>query len=113
MAKQTKPTTESVLEQSVELLHMGLGALKTELALVISGKAGDNGHDKASRIAFLMQRVGGTADSLRKVEGARAKRNSELSLALVIAWIRQQSKDVQAQVTRELYAIEHRKGGVL
>jgi hypothetical protein len=101
-----------VLELSIGTLHLGLNALKTEIEAVIADEAEDNGHDKASRIAFLMQRVGSIADSLRKVEGARNKRLTELTLPQVVAWIRAQSKDVQAQVTRELHAMD-RRGGVL
>jgi uncharacterized protein (UPF0371 family) len=108
--KAPAPTVESVFAQSLALLHRGQEALQVELELVIDDKAGDNGHDKASRIAFLMQRVGSTADSLRKVEAARAKRASEMTLAQVIAWLRQQSKAVKAQVVRELHAMEMPRG---
>lgn len=112
MANKTKTDAESVLGLSIELLHEGLTALRTELKSVITDKAKDNGHDKASRIAFLTQRVGSIADSLRKVEAARAKRDGELTLARIVAWLRDQPKDVKAQLGRELVAMD-RRGGVL
>ncbi len=110
--KADKPTTESVLDASIETLAMGITALRDELAAIINGTAKKTKHDKASHIAFLTQRVGAIADSLRKVEAARAKRFDDLTPAIVLAYLRQLDPTDRARLVREAQGIDTKGSGL-
>lgn len=87
VADPSKTTVEEVTDSVLSLLKLGLDALTTDLHAIISGADRDSKHDKASRVAFITQKVSSIADSIRKVEAARAKRN-ELTPAIVLAYLR-------------------------
>lgn len=112
--KQTKPeaTVENVLDESIEALRFGVEAIRAEMEKINAGKAGKSKHDKASRIAFLSQRVGAIADSVRKIEAARAKRTNTITVALVLEWFRSLSDGEQERLLREL-PNQRRKGSGL
>lgn len=112
MTKKTKATSESVLESIIGTIAVAADAIRTEIDLIKAGKAKANGHDTGSRIAFLSSKLGSLADSVRKIDAARSKRTGELTLAHIVAWLRQQPKETQAQLTRELHSMA-RRGGVL
>lgn len=112
MAKRTKATSESVLDSIIGTIALAADSIHNEIELIKSGKAKANGHDRGSRIAFLSSKLGSLADSVRKIEAARAKRNTDLSLVQVVAWIRQQPEDDRARVEREIQNMR-RRGGVL
>lgn len=104
--------TETLLEESVDTLRYGLKQIRREIELIATGKAKDNGHDAGSRIAFLTVRVGTIADSVRKVEAARAKRVSAITKSQVLAYLRQLDVAERAQLIREMQALD-RGGSVL
>ena len=80
-------TVEGVTDAALGVLKLGLDAIHDELQLIINGQAPESKYDKASRIAHLTSKVGPIADSIRKLEAARAKR-LELTPAAVLAWLR-------------------------
>lgn len=115
MAETTKHeevTVESVLDASLEALQIGVAAIHKEIGLISKGKAGKSKHDKASRIAFLSQRVGAIADSVRKIEAARSKRTMSITKALVVEWFRQLDPTDRARFVRELQAIDSKRSGL-
>lgn len=101
VADPSKTSSEQVTDLVLELLKLGLDALKTDLQAIISGADKDSKHDKASRIAFITQKAGSIADSIRKVEAARAKRN-ELTPAIVVAYLRSCDSKSRRLVLSEL-----------
>lgn len=107
-----KPTIESVLDDSIATLELGLRHLRAEIGLIAAGKAKKSKYDPASRIAFLSGGVGRIVDSLRKIESARAKRFDELTQALVMAWLRQLDTTERINFLREASQIDARKSGL-
>lgn len=105
-------TVESVLDASLDALQMGVEAIHKEIELISKGKAGKSKHDKASRIAFLSQRVGAIADSVRKIEAARAKRSMSITKALVVEWFRQLDTTDRGRFVRELQQIDSKRSGL-
>lgn len=102
---------EEVSDSVLRLLKTGLDALQSDLEEIIAGTAPETKHDKASRIAFITAKAGSIADSIRKVEAARAKRN-ELTPAIVLAWLRTCDSKSRRQVLSELETLSGR-GSVL
>jgi hypothetical protein len=109
-APQGQPTTESLLDDVVQTLGEGLSELRKQIRLIASGKAKSNGHDAGSRIAFLTVKAGAIADSIRKVESARAKRVAGLTPALVMAWFRTLEPSEQHQFVASLSGDGQKKG---
>lgn len=107
-----KPTIESVLDASIDTLSLGITAIRHEIELIATGKAKKTKHDAASRIAFLTGKVGSIADSIRKVEAARAKRFDDLTPAMVLAWLRQLAPAERLSFLREASQIDARKSGL-
>lgn len=107
-----KATIESILDASIATLSVGIDAIRDEIDLIIGGKAKKSRHDNASRIAFLTGKVGSIADSIRKVEAARAKRLDNLTPALVLAYLRQLDASDRARILREAQGIDTRKSGL-
>lgn len=110
--RDEKATIESILDASIETLSVGIGAIRSEIDLIIGGKAKKSRHDNASRIAFLTGKVGSIADSIRKVEAARAKRIDNLTPALVLAYLRQLETSERSQIIREAQGLDQRKSGL-
>jgi len=111
-ALDEKPTVETVLDASIDTLAVGLRYLRDEIELIKSGKAKKSRHDNGSRIAFLTARVGSIADSIRKVEAARAKRLHDLTPAIVLAYLRQLDPAERTNLLREASQIDVRKSGL-
>lgn len=107
-----KPTIESVLDDSISTLELGLRHIRAEIEAIAAGKAKKTKHDAGSRIAFLASRVGSIADSIRKVETARAKRFDNLTPAMVIGWLRQLDPAERLSFLREASQIDARKSGL-
>lgn len=118
--KKTKPaviatpkvTVENVLDASIDTLAVGLRYLRLEIEKIRAGTAAESRHDAGSRIAFLTARVGSIADSIRKVEAARAKRHDHITSAIVLAWLRQLDPDDRLNFLREASQIDARKSGL-
>ena len=110
--KQTETSVETVLDESLDALRFGVEAIRVEMQKIKAGTAGKSKHDKASRIAFLSQRVGAIADSVRKIEAARAKRTNTITKALVLEWFRSLTDGEQERLLREL-PNQRRKGSGL
>jgi hypothetical protein len=108
----SKPTIEGVLDASIATLDLGLTAIRAEIELIVAGKGAKSRHDKGSRIAFLTARVGSIADSIRKVEAARAKRFDDLTPAMVLGWLRQLDPAERLSFLREASQIDARKSGL-
>jgi hypothetical protein len=108
----TKPTVESLLDASIETLSLGINAIRGEIVLIAAGKGPKSKHDKGSRIAYLTSRVGSIADSIRKVEAARAKRLSDLTPAIVLAYLRQLDATERAHLITEASHFDARKSGL-
>jgi hypothetical protein len=100
---------EVVLDDSVSTLRDSVAFLKQEITDIRNGRGGDSQHDDASRVAFIAEKVGRIADSVRKVEAARRRRDEELDLPRVVAWLRQQTDEDRARVIREMHSAG--KGG--
>lgn len=105
-------SAENLLDASLNTLRFGLEALDKEIRLIAAGKAQENRHDPASRIAYLTQRVGAIADSVRKVEAARAKRLDAITPAAVQAWFRGLPRAEQAGFLRELGELTITRSGL-
>lgn len=112
MESVEKPTIESVIDTSMTILALGLDYIRDEIALIKAGKAKKSRRDPASRIASLTARVGSIADSVRKVEAARAKRLDNLTPANVLAWLRSLDASVRAQILREAARIDEARSGL-
>src|ERR1041384_5053789 len=108
----SKPTIESVLDDSIATLELGLQHLRAEIGLIAAGKAGKSKFDPASRIAFLSAGAGRIVDSLRKIESARARRFDDVTPALVMAWLRQLDQSERLSFLREASQIDARKSGL-
>ncbi len=115
MTKRAKPaatTSESVLDDVLDTMRAGVAHIRSEIEKIAKGKAEKNGHDNASRIAFLTAKVGSIADSLRKVEAAKAKQRAGFTPDAVIEWARDMPKQERASLVRELQALDARKSGL-
>jgi hypothetical protein len=111
MKRATAPTTEHLLDALLGDLEYGQRALRVELEGIVKGKGADSKHDKGSRIAFLMARIGSVAEQVRKIEAARRSRIESLTLPMVVAFLRG-DPDARAKVAREIHSMDSR-GGVL
>jgi hypothetical protein len=113
MSKKTPtPTVESLLDDVIVTMKLGHDAIRSEIELIIKGKAGKSKYDKASRISFHLQRLGQIAESIRKVEAARAKRLDAVTPAMVLAFLRSLDASERAQILREATLIDSRKSGL-
>ncbi len=106
VADPPKASIEEANDAVIDLLKMGLDALRTDLTAIIDGSAPATKHDKASRVAFITQKAASIADSLRKVEAARAKR-LELTPAIVVAYLRSCDSKSRRLVLSELEALSN------
>lgn len=113
----TKPTTNEPESSSVtatRIYQLALARILVEVEGLHSGATKPpKRYDRVDRIAYLAKQASTFAAEERKAAAAAAKQNGELTLMQVVAWLRQQPKDVQAQVSRELSTMEGRRGGVL
>src|SRR5690348_10782839 len=107
----SKPTIESVLDDAIDTLNLGLTHLRTEIGKIAAGKAKKTRHDPASRIAFLTGKVGAIVDSARKVEGARAKRLEKLTPAMVLEYLRSLDAAERAHILREAQHFDTKRSG--
>lgn len=107
-----KPTVESLLDDSISTLALGITEIRGEIEKIAAGKAAKSRHDNASRIAYLTGKVGSIADSIRKVEAARAKRLDNLTPALVLAYLRQLEASDRARIIREAQGIDTKGSGL-
>ncbi len=107
-----RSTVETVLDDSIDTLRVGLSYIRDEIEKIKTGKAAKSRHDAGSRIAFLTSRVGSIADSIRKVEAARAKRLDDLTPAIVLAYLRQLEPAERINLLREASNIDARKSGL-
>lgn len=115
MSKRKKPaptTSESVLDDVLDTMRAGVAHIRTEIEKIAKGKAEKTGHDRASRIAFLTAKVGAIADSLRKVEAAKAKRKDQLTPDDVIAYVRALDPQDRTRLLRDLAELDNRKSGL-
>ena len=110
--KKANPTVESVLERLIGTLDRSAEAIDDEIRAIQDGEGGESKFDDGARIAFLAAKAGAIADTLRKIEAARAKRVEKLSRALVVAYLRQLEASERAQVIREATSGDQ-KGNVL
>lgn len=111
-APDEKSTVEGVLSDAIGTLALGLRYIHDEIELIKAGKAKKSRHDAGSRIAFLTGRIGSIADSLRKVEAARAKRLADLTPAIVLAWLRQLDPAARGHLISEASQLDARKSGL-
>ena len=113
MAKPTlKPTAESVLDDAIGVLHVAIEEIRDQIAKIQKGKAGKSKFDRASRIAYLAQKAGSIADSVRKAEAARARRLDELTRELVMAWFRRLDAADRSSFVRELQNVDSKRSGL-
>jgi hypothetical protein len=105
-------TVESVLDDSISTLALGLAAIRAEIQAIQSGKSKSEKHDAGSRIAFLTAKVGAIADSIRKVEAARTRRIERLTKSQILAWLRSLEESERAAFLREALRIDE-EGSVL
>ncbi len=105
-------TIESVLDDSIATLSLGIAAIRTEIKAITGGTAKSSKHDDASRIAFLTGKVGSIADSVRKVEAARAKRLDDITPAIVLAYLRQLDASDRGRLLREAAALDSKGSGL-
>lgn len=108
--KTQETTTESLLAKVLGTLEYGHDAIRKEIELISKGKAEDNGHDRASRIAFLTSRLASIVDSIRKVEAARTKAAASVSRAQVLAFLRGLEPAEQTQIYREAQTASQKRG---
>lgn len=110
--KIATPTVETLLDDVIVTMKLGHDAIRSEIELIIKGKAGKSKYDKASRISFHLQRLGQIAESIRKVEAARSKRLDRITPAIVLNYLRSLDASERAQLLREAQAIDARKSGL-
>jgi hypothetical protein len=111
MKPAPKATIETVIDDAIGVLAIGLAALRADIEKIRKGKGPASKHDAASRIAFLTGKVGGIADAARKLEAARAKRLG-LTPAVVIEYLRQLDATERAGLLHEASLIDARKSGL-
>ncbi len=100
------------MDVAAAIFDESLRAILDEIRGIRAGKVDTAPHSPVTRIAWLAQRASSTIAEQRKVETARRKRDEELTLPQVVAWLRAQAPEDRARVARELSAME-RRGGVL
>lgn len=111
-----KPTANEAPSSSgaaSRVFTQALTAIDDEIRGLLAGKISPGKYGKVERIAYLAKQAATFAAEERKAASAAARANSELTVVQIVAWLRQQPRDVQGQVARELHSIENRKGGVL
>lgn len=109
---KSKPTIESVLDDSIATLNVGLHHIRREIDKIAAGKAKKTQHDPASRISYLSGGVGRIVDTLRKCEAARAKRFSDLDAHTVLDYLRSLDASERAHIISEAQRIDERKSGL-
>lgn len=107
--KQPETTSESLLADVIGTLKFGHDAIRKEMGLIAAGKAADNGHDQASRIAFLTSKLASIVDSIRKVDTAIAKRAQMVTRAQCLAFLRALEPAERAQFIREVQAFDSKR----
>lgn len=108
-----KPSPDDVTGEGMDVIAFSIRHLKAKISAIASGTDPEESkHDPSSRIAFLAKHVGGLMDIARKERKDQNRRVGELTLTQVVGWLRQQDKETQGRVARELHNFE-RKGGVL
>lgn len=113
MSKSAKPpTVESLLDDVLATMKLGHDAIRAEITKIIAGKAGKSKYDNASRISFHLQRLGQIAESVRKVEAARAKRLEKMTPADVLAYLRSLDASERQGILREAQLFDSRKSGL-
>lgn len=110
--KTSKPTAESVLDDAIGVLHIGIESIRDEILKIKAGKAGKSKYDKAARISYLAQKAGSIADSVRKAEAARSRRLERITKADVLAFLRTLDEAERASLVREAQRIDE-EGSVL
>jgi len=80
-----------------------LGAILREIRGIASGSIKPQGHDAASRIAWLAGRAASVAAEQRKAESGELRK---LTPAIVLTWIREQAPEYRARLAREVTAMD-------
>lgn len=110
--KPDSPTVESLLDDLLATMKLGHDAIRDEIEKIKAGKAGKSKYDKASRISFLLQRLGQIAESVRKVEAARAKRLDKITTADVLAFLRSLDASERQGIIREAQLFDQKRSGL-
>ena len=83
-----------------------LTAILAEIRGIRAGEIKPEGHDAASRIAWLAQRAASVAAEQRKAEAGELRK---LNPTVVMVWIRQQTPEYRARLLREAAAIDSKE----
>jgi hypothetical protein len=102
-------TLDSIVSSTFEA---SLAYLRTQIQLVIDGKAAKTKHDPAYRVASLMRMVSQVAAEKRKADAAANKQLEKVTRQVVIAWLRAVTREERNSVIREALAMDQ-EGSIL
>ena len=104
-----KKKTEDESPQSLasEVFSAALGAIRDEINAIAAGKVKPQGHDPASRIAWLAAQATKIAAEDRKATAAHDAATKRIGFDTLIAWARLQSKEVRAKLVAAITAIDN------
>src|SRR5258705_6052963 len=102
--KTPKPTPEAPETGEQDLFELSLGYLRTQIKLVIDGKAAKTKHDPAYRVASLARMAAQVEAERRKARAADEKKLERISRPLVMAWLRTLSREECESIGREAIA---------
>lgn len=86
--------------------------LRDQIQAVIDGTAEETKHDPAYRVATLTRMVAQVDAERRKARAADEKKLERVTRPIVIAWLRNSSKEERESVAREALAM-NQEGSVL
>lgn len=97
---------ESDVDLVSSIFLRALKAIDTEIQGLISGTIKPKGHDKASRIAWLVKNVASVAAEQRKAEKAELDSVRRITPGVVMQWIKLQTPEYRARLVREVQALD-------
>lgn len=112
LVKQGETNHEDAASVAKDTMLDALLFLRTEIRGIADKSIKPKGHDAASRIAWLTEKVARIDGERRKGAAAEDRRLGRITYDDVIEWARRQSRDLRARLIRDLIALDA-KGSVL
>lgn len=105
-----KKTDEKPIESAEELAAAvfleALSAIRTEIKGIADGSIKPEGHDRASRIAWLAGKATSIAAELRKAQAAADAATKKISSDTLVSWAKLQTREARARLTAAIAAID-------
>lgn len=103
---RTTSGTESIAELADSIYAESLTAILDEIRGIRNGTVKPEGHDSASRIAWLAQKAAAVAAEERKAAKAANDAIVEITPGVMLTWLRGQTAEVRAKFLRDAGAID-------